>query len=58
MEPSNLEGRRWEDPLKYTRDLGGERLSEPKGSTLNEVLYSGEEELVESTSRGGTEHQV
>ena len=29
-----------------------------KGGTLDEVLYSGERELVDSTSSGGTGHQV
>ena len=29
-----------------------------KGGTLDEVVYSGERDLVESTPWGGTEHQV
>ena len=43
--------------LECTRDLGGERLSGLKG-TLDEMSYSGERELVESTSSRKTRHQV
>jgi hypothetical protein len=35
------------NPLEYTRDLGGERLSGLKGrGTLNEMSNSGERELI------------
>jgi hypothetical protein len=58
MEICNLGG--WEvgDPLECTRDLGGERLSGLKGKCLDEMLNSGERELIESTSSRKTGHQV
>ena len=44
-------------PVERTRDLGDERLlGLKKGGTFDEVLYSEEEELVESTSSRGTGH--
>jgi len=50
--------RRWRNPLECTKDLGGERLSDPKGGSLDEVLYSGEGGFVEYISSGGTGDQV
>jgi hypothetical protein len=38
------------DPSEHTRTLGGERLSGFKGRDLDEIPYSVERELVESTS--------
>ena len=45
------------DPLKCTRDLAGERDSQDsKGGTPSEMLYSGERELLEPTSKRKTGH--
>jgi hypothetical protein len=44
--------------LECTRDLAGERLSGLKRRDLDEMLNSGERELVESTSNRKTGHQV
>ena len=44
--------------LESTRDLGGERLSELKGRTLDEMPNSEERELIEPTSSRETGHQV
>jgi hypothetical protein len=38
------------NPLECTRGLGSERLSGLKGENLEEMTYSVERELVESTS--------
>jgi hypothetical protein len=40
----------WGHSLECTRDLGGERFSEIKGWTLDEMPYTGERELVEPVS--------
>jgi hypothetical protein len=61
METGNLG--KWEvegwGALDCTIDLGVERLSQDlKEGTLDEVPYSGERELVKSTSSKMTGHQV
>ena len=53
-------GGRWEDPLECARDLGGKRFSGLKGEggTSDEISYSGERELLESTPSRNTGHHV
>ena len=46
------------NPLECTRDLGDERILGLKQRDLDEMAYSGERELVESTSSRKTGHQV
>jgi hypothetical protein len=54
---ANSEGRKLGDPLEFLRVLGGERDSQDsKEETLDEMPYSGERELLESTSSGKTGH--
>jgi len=48
----------WKDPTECTRDLGGEKLSGLKEGILDEMSYSMEKELVESTSSRKTGHQM
>jgi hypothetical protein len=49
-------GRKTEGKVPETWDVKDSQNS--KGETLDEMLYSGERELVESTSSRKTEHQV
>ena len=53
-----LAGRRLEDPLECTRNLGGERHSVLKKGTLDEMPDSRERDLVVPTSSRKTGHQV
>jgi hypothetical protein len=46
LETGILSNRRWGDPLKSTKDLEGKRLQYSKGEISDEVIYSGEGELV------------
>ena len=55
MEIGNLGGRRWENPLEGPGDLGGKTIN---GETFNDVLFSREGKLLQSTSSRGTGHQV
>jgi hypothetical protein len=43
MEIISLESRRWEDPLKSTRDLEDERLSGLNGDDLSQNAQNWEE---------------
>jgi hypothetical protein len=54
-QPREIGG--WKNPLECTRDLGGKRLSELKG-TLDKMPDSWEKELIEPTSSGKTQSQL
>jgi hypothetical protein len=53
---ATLRGRRWGNPLECTWEVRDSQDS--KGGNLDEMYYSGERELVESTSSKKTGHQA